>query len=404
MRILHVPPGFYPRVGGEENHVLGWAQRQVSLGNKVVVVAPEDGAPEVREIDGIRIRRIKTLLHFATANITPSLPLRLLQEPADVFHAHYPMPWNADWGVLIGRIRRKPVVLTYCNDLGGEGLKGLFGILYNRILLRLTLRLSHRVVASSPHYPRLSPHLRRHQHKTVVIPPGVDVEHFRPRGLTREAHTIFFVGALQEHHRYKGLESLLRAVRIARKRVPELRLVVAGKGPKENIFSRLVAELGIEQHVRFLGFVSNEELRSWYNRCTVFAMPSLSWRQEGFGMVALEAMACGAPTLVSDVAGAIQDIREYDAAAVIKPGNYQEIAATLVDLLVNVERRRELGRNGRRLVEERYTWQQVTEKTLALYQELVEGSQSAILGCERHGATRSWQKRPKSDQKRDAQD
>ncbi len=372
VRILHVPPGFYPRVGGEENHVLGWARQQVVLGNEVRVVAPEDGAPEVREVDGIRISRVKTLLRFATADITPALPFRLLREPADIFHAHYPMPWNADCGVLIGRIRLKPVVLTYYNDLGGSGLKGLFGTLYNRTLLRLTLRLSHRVVAISPRYPQLSAHLRRHRHKIVVITPGVDTEYFRPIGTTREAYTVFFVGALQEHHRYKGLESLLRAVRIARERVPELRLVVAGKGPKDNVFSRLAAELGIERYVRFLGFVPDEELRSWYNRCAVFAMPSLSWRQEGFGMVALEAMACGAPTIVSDAVGALEDIREYDAAAVVKPGNHREIAATLLDLLRNEERRRELGRNGRHLAEERYTWQRVTAKTLSLYRELIE--------------------------------
>ena len=372
MRILHVPPEFYPTVTGIANHVLGWARGQVDLGNGVVVVAPEDKALEVQQIDGIHIRQVKTVLHFATAAITPALPLRLLQVSADVFHAHFPMPWNADWGVLIGRIRRKPVVLTYCNDIVGRGPKGLFALLYNHTLLRLTLHLSHRIVVSSPHYPQLSAYLRRHQHKTLVIPPGVDTEYFRPAGTTRESQTIFFVGRLEEPHRYKGLESLLRAVRIVRERMPELRLVVAGKGPKNNLFARLAKELGIERHVRFLGFVPDEELRSWYNRCTVFAMPSLSWRQEGFGMVALEAIACGAPTLVSNLVGAIEDFREYDAAAVVRPGDYREIADTLLDLLGNEERRRELGRNGRRLAEERYTWQRVAAKTLPLYRELIE--------------------------------
>src|SRR5215212_497123 len=372
MRILHIPPGFYPRTGGQENHVLGWARWQVGLGNEVIVVAPEDGAAKVQEVDGIQIRRAKTLLHFATANITPSLPFRLLREPADVFHAHYPMPWNADWGVLVGRIRRKPVILTYCNDLGGRGLKGLFSVLYNNTLLRLTLRLSHRVVVSSLHYPQLSGHLRRHQHKTVVISPGVDTDYFRPTGVAREAHTVFFVGSLQEHHRYKGLEPLLRAAKIVRERVPELRLVVAGKGPKDNFFARLATELGIERRVHFLGFVPEEELRSWYNRCTLFAMPSLSWRQEGFGMVALEAMACGAPTIVSEAVGPIEDIRESDAAEIVEPGNHQQLATTLLNLLGNEDRRCELGRNALHLARERYTWLRVTAKTLSLYQELIE--------------------------------
>ena len=89
-------------------------------------------------------------------------------------------------------------------------------------------------------------------------------------------------------------------------------------------------------------------------------------------MVALEAMACGAPTIVSDVVGAIEDIREYDAAEVVEPGDHREIADKLLYLLGNEERRRELGRNGRRLAEERYTWERVAAKTLSLYRELIE--------------------------------
>ncbi len=68
----------------------------------------------------------------------------------------------------------------------------------------------------------------------------------------------------------------------------------------------------------------------------------------------------------------IEDIREYDAAAVVEPGNHQEIADILLYLLGNEARRRELGRNSRRLAEERYTWERVTAKTLSLYRELIE--------------------------------
>ncbi len=372
MKILHVPPGFYPRVGGEENLILGWAREQVRAGHTVRVVAPEDGAPHVREVDGIRVSRVRTLLHLATANITPALPLKLLFAPADVVHSHYPMPWNADWGVWIGRLRRKPVVLTYCNDLGGSGLKGLFGLVYNNTVLRLTLRLAHQVIAISPAYPRLSPHLRRHQHKTVVIQPGVDTEYFRPLDLEREPSTIFFVGALGAHHRYKGLEPLLRAVALVRETVPEVKLVVAGKGPEDNVFSRLATDLGLRANVEFLGFAPDEQVREWYNRCTVFAMPSLSWRQEGFGIVAMEAMACGAATIVSSVVGAVDSIREYDAGIVTEPGDHKQIAQVLLELFTDPQRRADLGRRGRQLVEDRYTWEHVGWQTMDLYERLLK--------------------------------
>lgn len=371
MNILHVPPGFFPRVGGEENLILGWARHQLRAGNRVYVVAPEDGAADVRNVDGIRVRRVRTPLHFATANITPALPFWLLVAPADIVHSHYPMPWNADWGVLVGRLRRKPVVLTYCNDLGGGGIKGLFGLVYNHTLLRLTLALAHCVVAISPHYPRLSPHLSRYAPKTVVIPPGVDTEHYRPLGVEREVRTIFWVGALGKHHRYKGLEPLLRAVALVREKHPDVRLVVAGKGPKDNVYSRLAGELGISRNVEMLGFVPDEELRGWYNRCTVFAMPSLSWRQEGFGIVAMEAMACGAPAIVSTVVGAVDDIRAYNAARIVEPGDHVALAGAILDLFADEAERRRLGEAGRQLVEARYTWDRVGRQTLELYGELL---------------------------------
>lgn len=371
MRILHVPPGFYPRVGGEENLILGWTRRQRASGCDVYVVAPEDGAPHVRNVDGVVVRRVKTLLHLATANITPALPFWLLVAPADIVHSHYPMPWNADWGVLIGRLRRKPVVLTYCNDLGGSGLKGIFGAVYNRTLLRLTLRLAHHVVVISPLYSERSSHLRRCKHKTSVVTPGVDTEYFTPLGLEREPNTVFFVGALDAHHSYKGLGPLLRAVRELRSSGRDVKLVAAGKGPPDNPFSRLAQELGIQDHVRFLGFATDDDVRYWYNTCSVFAMPSLSWRQEGFGMVGMEAMACGTPTVVSSMVGAVEDVREYDAALVVPPGDHLALARAIGELLGDADRCRVLGENGRRLIVERYTWERVGDQILELYRSLL---------------------------------
>lgn len=370
MRILHVPPGFYPKIGGVENHARGWARQQVAAGHEVTVVAPRDGAPPVGTVDGIAVRRVRSLVRLGTAEVTPALPLRLLTVPTDVIHTYFPMPWNADWGVIIGRLRRKPVVFNYCNDLGGTGLNAVVRNLYNATLLRLSLRLADRIVTSSPHYPHRSPHLRRYAAKTVVIPPGVDTSYFRPLDLPRASHTLFFLGMLGEHHRYKGLESLLQAVAVLRDRLPDICLVVAGKGPPNNRFARLATRLGLQNHVRFLGVISDDEVRTWYNRCTVFVLPSLTWRQEGFGMAAVEAMACGTPTIVSSVVGSIERVREYDAAAIVEPDDHLQLAQTIEELFADDERRRQLGANGRRLATACFTWEQVAAQTLQLYEEL----------------------------------
>jgi glycosyltransferase involved in cell wall biosynthesis len=378
-----VAPGFYPRVGGEENLIRSWARQQALAGHQVTVAAPGDGGPT--EVDGVRVVRQHSLFRVATADVTPALPLDLLRIPADIVHAHYPMPWNADWGVLVGRARRKPVVLTYCNDLAGSGRKAALMRLYNNALLPLTLRLADRVVTISPGYAEASPHLRRVRDKTTVIEPGIDTQHFRPLGLPRDAATILFVGGLGEHHRYKGLEPLLEALVEVRHRRPEATLVVAGGGPPDNPFLSLAGELGLRDAVRFLGFVSESELVAWYNRCTVFAMPSLSRVQEGFGLVAVEAMACGAPTVVSDVVGAADAIRDARAALVVQPGDRRALAEALSGLLADDAARQALAERGRALVEERYGEERSGRATLELYQALLDRGPTPAAGVDPAG-------------------
>jgi glycosyltransferase involved in cell wall biosynthesis len=96
VRILHVAPGFHPRVGGEENLIRSWARKQALAGHEVTLAAPGEGGPT--EVDGVRVLRQPSLFRVATAEITLTLPPDLLRAPADVVHAYYPMPWNAHWG------------------------------------------------------------------------------------------------------------------------------------------------------------------------------------------------------------------------------------------------------------------------------------------------------------------
>jgi glycosyltransferase involved in cell wall biosynthesis len=376
-----VAPGFYPRVGGEENLIRSWARQQARVGHQVTVAAPGEGGPT--EVDGVRVVRQHSLFRVATADVTPALPLELLRIPTDIVHAHYPMPWNADWGVLIGRARRKPVVLTYCNDLAGSGRKAVLMSLYNRALLPMTLRLADRVVTISPGYADASPHLQQVAARTVVIEPGIDTQRFRPLGLPRDPATVLFVGGLGEHHRYKGLEPLLQALVEVRLQRPDATLVVAGGGPPDNIYLRLAGDLGLRDSVRFLGFVTESELVAWYNRCTVFALPSLSRVQEGFGLVAVEAMACGAPTVVSDAMGAADAIRDARAGLVVRPDDSHGLAGALLGLLADDAARRTMAERGRVLVEERYSEERSGRSTLELYQALLDGGRAADPGVDR---------------------
>jgi glycosyltransferase involved in cell wall biosynthesis len=100
-------------------------------------------------------------------------------------------------------------------------------------------------------------------------------------------------------------------------------------------------------------------------------MPSISAAQEGFGMVALEALACATPVVTTDIAGVANDIREVDAGRVVAAGDADALAGAIIDILADGDRADGMGQRGRKLVEEKYSWARVGEEVLALYNRLV---------------------------------
>jgi glycosyltransferase involved in cell wall biosynthesis len=170
---------------------------------------------------------------------------------------------------------------------------------------------------------------------------------------------VGFLSLLDVHHRYKGLEVLFEALRL----LPDVRLRVGGKGEDVDFYRRRAEELGVADRVEFLGFV--EDLNAFYGACHVFALPSTDVR-EGFGLVLLEAMACGRPVLATPLVGMAADLERMGAGVVVPPNDPAALAAALRSL----EGLPEMGRRARRLVEERYTWERAADDYERLFAEV----------------------------------
>ncbi len=193
-----------------------------------------------------------------------------------------------------------------------------------------------------------------------VIPNGIRPERFhqaRPEG-----PTILFVGRL---HQRKGVDHLLRAMPKVRERVPEARLLVAGSGEREAQLKALKEELDLGDVVEFLGFVPDEDLPDLYASATVFTMPSL---YEGFGIVMIEAMASSVPVVAFATGGAPEVIEDGVNGHLADPDT---LADRLADVLGDPANAAAMGRKGRQLVEERYSWRAVAKRTLSVYEEVV---------------------------------
>lgn len=141
---------------------------------------------------------------------------------------------------------------------------------------------------------------------------------------------ILTVCRLADPQRAKGYDQILAALPQIRREVPNVRYILAGKGADRSRIEAIIAERELQNCVTLAGFVSEDELCDHYNLCDVFAMPS---QREGFGVVYLEALACGKPVLGGNRDGAIDALQKGELGLLIDPDNIDQITQTLVEIL-----------------------------------------------------------------------
>lgn len=215
----------------------------------------------------------------------------------------------------------------------------------------------------------------------AVIPPGVDLQRFRPipkaearriLGFPLERRYVLFVGRIEP---LKGLETLMRAVAILAQECPtwtrDFAVVVIGGDPDATAdaemrrLQQLQEELGITDLVTFLGAKAQETLPYYYNAADVVVMPS---DYESFGLVALEAMACGTPVIASDVGGLLYLVRHGETGLRVPRRQPVALARALDQLLRDEGLRQRMGENGRRWAQG-FAWSIIADRILALYRE-----------------------------------
>ncbi len=175
---------------------------------------------------------------------------------------------------------------------------------------------------------------------------------------------ILFVGTVEPR---KNLLTLARAFdEILRQTSLRPQLVIAGQeGWLMNDLFRFINRAGLQDHVCFTGYLSDEDLRALYSSCSVFVYPSL---YEGFGLPPLEAMACGAPVITSRIPPIMETVET--AACLVDPANAQELAGAIVRLLEDPGARQQLSVLGARQVRN-FTWERTASLTLEIYKKVL---------------------------------
>ncbi len=206
---------------------------------------------------------------------------------------------------------------------------------------QLALRASEKIVSISEYTSdRLLLEQNLHPGKVSLLPVTFDVRHFKIKpkpaylldrhALEASQPIILTVARLADDEQYKGYDQVIRAIPLMQKKLPDVHYVLVGKGRDQARVEALIESLGLRDCVTLAGFVSDDEICDYYNLCDVFAMPS---KGEGFGIVYLEALACGKPTVGGNQDGAIDALCNGELGVLVDPDNVEEIANVLTNIL-----------------------------------------------------------------------
>jgi len=222
--------------------------------------------------------------------------------------------------------------------------------------------------------------------RVYVVPPGVDLSVFQPidRGEARRkigygsGRLLMFVGRLE---RLKGVEVAIRALALLRDRShDDVRLLILGEDSKDGDESEkdrlkaIASDLGVRDRVDFLGSVAHHELPYFYSAADVCVMPSYS---ESFGLVGLEAQACGVPVVGSDVSGLRSVVRDDVSGYLIDGHEPAAYAERIGRLLNNPELAQQMGRRGR-LLAQRFSWTRTADRLQELFEGMIERAQVRV--------------------------
>jgi phosphatidylinositol alpha-1,6-mannosyltransferase len=243
--------------------------------------------------------------------------------------------------------------------------------------MRFALRHADTVIANSEFTRQELLNMGVLAERIVLINPGVDVERFRPGlpcddlkrhiGLTHGEKLILSVGRLS---RRKGFDMVVRSLPQLAHQGIAVRYALIGIGEDHDYLINLARELGVSDRVHLLGHVSQEDLPRWYNACDVFAMPNreIDGDNEGFGMVFIEAAACGKPVIAGSAGGTGSAVIDAVTGYRVDGAIGERILESIHKLLANDALLLAMGTAGLTRVGNEFDWKVVANRTSRLAQ------------------------------------
>ncbi|MDM5315900.1 DUF1957 domain-containing protein [Fictibacillus sp. b24] len=380
-KILMLSWEFPPMVvGGLARHVFDLSRKLVEQGSEVYVVTSSvEGYPEHEVNNGVHVYRVagkqpnfESFFHW-----TGSLNMAMVEQANclakkfdfDCIHAH-------DWLVSVAALAIKkelniPLITTiHATEHGrNNGITSPLQYEINQKEWELMDGSDSLIVCSKYMKTELTDVFSIPEEKITILPNGIDPEQIvyesesaiENQNDNDQELLLFSVGRLVKE---KGFQTIIEAAEILRNNGKRVKFVIAGKGPLFDELNEMIRQKHLSEFVHLAGFVSDEERNEWFAKADAALFPS---HYEPFGIVALEGMASGKLTIVSDTGGLREIIDHEKTGLKVYPNDPHSIVWAVEFILSNRDRCKEIALNGEEIARTVFSWNSIAEKTAELY-------------------------------------
>ena len=382
MRIVHIFHNYYPVIGGMERVIQRLAEEQVRIGHEVHVVTSVHGAggrPREEELNGVYVHRVRGWrLHYPDLTVPLEVPGKLLKH-THVVHVH---SQSSLFNMVLARHAKglgKPLVmdflaLDYLKSHTNPLIRYLGGY-YQEKLQREAAKLVDKAITLNER----DQHILKEKYgvESTVIPHGIDEKYltkpkderlFREKYGVYEEDIVAYVGRI---HPSKGLDVLIKAVPLIAHEVNNFTVVIAGGGSE--VYRRsllmLTRNLKVEDKVRILGYISEDEKISLLDASRVFVFPTQHFG-EAYPLVVDEAYARGVPMVATEVGALPCRVKHFKTGILVPSDDLSSLCRAIVTLLKGDDLLEDMRRRLRYVRESILTWRQVCTKLNEVYGKL----------------------------------
>jgi glycosyltransferase involved in cell wall biosynthesis len=372
LKIAHLTCVYPPYQGGIGSVAQKYAQIGVNNNYEVSVCTPNyQKIGHIEEEDNnVMIHRFSPLFSLGNAGY---INIKKHLKKIDILHIHYPFYASVISAIL--NSRKKKIVLSWHMNPNAQGIKGLIFKLYELIFAPWIFKQVDQIIVSTKDYFQDHSLFKKFEDKIVELSFSVNVNKFKANEKNLELvkeyeladkKVLMFVGGLDKAHYFKGVNILLKAFQ---KLSSEHLLMIIGEGELKEDYKRQAEKLKIDDRVIFTGGIKNKDLVKHYNLGDCLILPSIN-QGEAFGIVQIEAMACGKPVIVSSLPGVRTVLKNDKTGFTFENQNVNDLVDKINQLFSNPNQYQKFCQNARNRVIEKYSDQVISKKLINIYENL----------------------------------